>query len=147
MQKPTKSALAKAINKKVAAEIPEVILITQVLYLCPPAKKTYRKKMRFKEEVWVQDILANLMLLREVTYFEEWYRTSFEIIQNISTMFNHSMVHMLLFLMDIEIAHQPKIMNIVEGWWRLLFHQMYVWMLIATLAQHLRKPFLSNTRN
>ena len=30
-------------------------------------------------------------------------------------MFNHRMVNMLLFLMDIEIAHQPKIMNIVEG--------------------------------
>ena len=38
-----------------------------------------------------------------------------EINQNISTMFNQSMENMLLFLMDIEISHQPQIMNIVEG--------------------------------
>ena len=41
-------------------------------------------------------------------------------------MFNQSIENMLLFLSGIEMAHQPKIMDIVEGWWRLLFHQMNV---------------------
>ena len=43
--------------------------------------------------------------------------------------------------MGMEMAHQSKIMNIVEGWWTLLFHQMYTWSLKACSAQHLRKPF------
>ena len=51
--------------------VPETILIMQVLYLCPLAKKTQRKKMRFKKEVGIQDIPTNFMLLTEVTYFEE----------------------------------------------------------------------------
>ena len=51
------------------------------------------------------------------------------------------------FLMGIRMAHQPKIMSIVEGWWRLLFRQMYVWTLKTSLAQHLRKPFYLIPRN
>ena len=56
---------------KIAAMVPETILIMQVLYLCPLLKKTQRKKMRFKKEVGIQDIPTNFMLLTEVTYFEE----------------------------------------------------------------------------
>ena len=71
------------------------------------------------------------MLLAEVIYFEEWYGTSFGHImksfKNISTMFSESMENVLLFLVGIWMAYQPKIMNIVEGWWKLLFHQRESW--------------------
>ena len=62
-------------------------------------------------------------------------------------MFNQGMENVSSFLMGIRMAHQPKIMSIVEGWWRLLFRQMYVWTLKASSAQHLRKPFYLIPRN
>ena len=121
LRKPSQSALAKALDKKVQTYVQDTGSDT--------GSNAVIDETRFKKQVGIQDIPANFMLLTEVTYFGKWNGRSFrhilKSVKNISTMFNQVMENVLLFFMGIRLAHQPKIMNIVEDWWRLLFHQMY----------------------
>ena len=105
--KPSKSALAKALDKKVQAYVQDTGSDTGsnadnagVVFLSTCEEDT-KDEMRFKKEVGIQDIPANFMLLTEVTYFGKWNGRSFrhilKSVKNISTMFNQGMENVLLF--------------------------------------------------
>ena len=75
LRKPSKSALAKALDKKVQAYVQDTGSDTGssadnagVVFLSTCEEDT-KDEMRFKKEVGIQDIPANFMLLTEVTYF------------------------------------------------------------------------------